>query len=89
MLAQAQLTTTGSISFISQVNSDAQAILVKALLAMSKLRDKAMCVPALSGTKNWHDSNAGGNRVGGQSFVYVVEEDKSKENRNLWCIKNL
>jgi len=29
------------------------------------------------------------NRVGGQSFVYVVEEDKSKENRNLWCIKNL
>jgi len=20
-------------------------------------------------------------------FVYVVEEDKSKENRNLWCIK--
>jgi len=27
------------------------------------------------------------NRVGGQSFVYVVEEDKSKENRNLWCIK--
>jgi len=45
-----------------------------------------MCVP-LSGTKNLDLLMQAVNRVGGQSFVYVVEEDKSKENRNLWCIK--
>jgi len=54
MLAGKQLTTTGSISFISpQVNSDAQAILVKAFCNEDgKLRDGNMCVPALSGKKS-------------------------------------
>jgi len=84
--------TTGSISFISpQVNSDAQAILVKARFGNEdgKLRDGQYVRARII----WNQKTGivipmqAVNRVGGQSFVYVVEEDKSKENRNLWCIK--
>ncbi len=76
--------TTGSINFISpQVNTSAQSILVKARFANSggKLRDgqyvrarivwsqqPGILIPTQVVT-----------RIGGQSFVFVVEEDKSKE----------
>lgn len=76
--------TTGSINFISpQVNTSGQSILVKARFTNSngKLRDgqyvrariiwnqqPGILIPTQVVT-----------RIGGQSFVYVVEEDKSNE----------
>ncbi|MEH2457428.1 efflux RND transporter periplasmic adaptor subunit [Nostoc sp.] len=76
--------TTGSINFISpQVSTSAQSILVKARFTNSngKLRDgqyvrariiwnqqPGILIPTQVVT-----------RIGGQSFVFVVEEDKSKE----------
>ncbi|MEH1767647.1 efflux RND transporter periplasmic adaptor subunit [Nostoc sp.] len=76
--------TTGSINFISpQVTTAAQSILVKARFANSngKLRDGQYVRARII----W--SQQPGilipiqvvNRIGGQSFVYVVEEDKSKK----------
>ncbi len=76
--------TTGSISFISpQVNSDAQAILVKARFGNEdgKLRDGQYVRTRII----WNQKTGivipmqAVNRVGGQNFIYVVEEDKSKE----------
>ncbi|MHC5938538.1 efflux RND transporter periplasmic adaptor subunit [Nostoc sp.] len=76
--------TTGNINFISpQVTTAAQSILVKARFANSngKLRDGQYVRARII----W--SQQPGilipiqvvNRIGGQSFVYLVEEDKSKK----------
>ncbi|MHC5777043.1 efflux RND transporter periplasmic adaptor subunit [Nostoc sp.] len=76
--------TTGSINFIApQVSTAAQSILVKARFANSngKLRDGQYVRARII----W--SQQPGilipiqvvNRIGGQSFVYLVEEDKSKK----------
>ena len=75
--------TTGSLNFISpQVNSDAQSILVTARFdnADGKLRDGQYVRARII----WNQKSgilipaAAINRIGGQSFVYVVEEDNSK-----------
>ena len=76
--------TRGSISFISpQINADAQSILVKARFNNSdgKLRDGQYVRARII----WNQKDGvlipmqAVNRIGGQSFVYVVEEDRSKE----------
>ena len=76
--------TRGSISFISpQINADAQSILVKARFNNTdgKLRDGQYVRARII----WNQQpgilvpTVAVNRVGGQSFVYLVEEDKSKE----------
>jgi RND family efflux transporter MFP subunit len=78
-----QRLTQGSINFVSpQINSDTQSILVKARFgnADRKLRDGQYVRAKIV----W--SQRPGllipiqaiNRIGGQSFVYVVEEDRSK-----------
>ena len=75
--------TTGSLNFISpQVNADAQSILVTARFdnADGKLRDGQYVRARII----WNQKSgilipaAAINRVGGQSFVYVIEEDTSK-----------
>ena len=75
--------TTGSINFISpQVNADAQSILVKARFnnADGKLRDGQYVRARIV----WNQKSGilipsqAVNRIGGQSFVYRVEEDTSK-----------
>ena len=79
-----QQLTRGSISFISpQINSDAQSILVKARFnnADGKLRDGQYVRSRII----WNQQpgilipTQAVNRLGGQSFVFVVEEDRSKE----------
>lgn len=79
-----QRLTRGSISFISpQVDTNAQSILVKARFsnADGKLRDGQYVRARII----WNQKAGivipmqAVNRVGGQSFVYLVEEDKSKE----------
>jgi RND family efflux transporter MFP subunit len=79
-----QQLTRGSISFISpQINADAQSILVKARFnnADGKLRDGQYVRSRIV----WNQQpgllipTEAVNRMGGQSFVYVVEEDRSKE----------
>ncbi|MEH1871410.1 efflux RND transporter periplasmic adaptor subunit [Nostoc sp.] len=76
--------TTGSINFISpQVNTAAQSILVKARFTNSngKLRDGQYVRARII----WSQQTGilipiqVVNRIGGQNFVYVVEENKSKE----------
>lgn len=76
--------TRGSISFISpQINADAQSILIKARFsnADGKLRDGQYVRARII----WNQKagilipTQAVNRIGGQSFVYVVEEDRSKE----------
>ncbi|MHC5760442.1 efflux RND transporter periplasmic adaptor subunit [Nostoc sp.] len=76
--------TTGNINFISpQVNTSAQSILVKARFGNSngKLRDGEYVRARIV----WSQQTGiliptqVVNRIGGQSFVYVVEEDKSKQ----------
>ncbi|MEH2086004.1 efflux RND transporter periplasmic adaptor subunit [Nostoc sp.] len=76
--------TTGSINFISpQVNTSAQSILVKARFGNSngKLRDGEYVRARIV----WSQQTGiliptqVVNRIGGQSFVYVVEENKSQE----------
>jgi len=76
--------TRGNISFISpQINTDAQSILIKARFgnADGKLRDGQYVRARII----WNQKAGilipmeAVNRIGGQSFVYVVEEDKSKE----------
>ncbi len=76
--------TTGSINFISpQVNTSGQSILVKARFTNSngKLRDGQYVRARII----WNQQpgilipTQVVNRIGGQSFVYVVEENKSKE----------
>jgi RND family efflux transporter MFP subunit len=76
--------TRGSISFISpQINSDDQSILVKARFnnADGKLRDGQYVRARII----WNQQpgllipTEAVNRIGGQSFVFVVEEDRSKE----------
>ncbi len=76
--------TRGSISFISpQINADAQSILIKARFgnADGKLRDGQYVRARIV----WNQKagilipTEAVNRIGGQSFVYVVEEDRSKE----------
>ena len=75
--------TTGELNFISpQVNSTAQSILVTARFnnADGKLRDGQYVRARII----WNQKSgilipaAAVNRIGGQSFVYVVEEDTSK-----------
>ncbi|MBW4693481.1 MAG: efflux RND transporter periplasmic adaptor subunit [Lyngbya sp. HA4199-MV5] len=76
--------TRGSISFISpQIDADAQSILIKARFnnADGKLRDGQYVRARII----WNQKAGiliptdAVNRVGGQSFVYVVQEDRSKE----------
>jgi RND family efflux transporter MFP subunit len=76
--------TTGSINFISpQINADAQSILIKARFDNrdGKLRDGQYVRARII----WNQKagilipTEAVNRMGGQSFVYVVEEDRSKE----------
>lgn len=80
--------TRGSISFISpQINADAQSILIKARFdnADNKLRDGQYVRARII----WSQKagilipTEAVNRIGGQSFVYVVEEDKSTEKPQL------
>jgi RND family efflux transporter MFP subunit len=80
--------TTGSISFISpQINADAQSILIKARFgnADGKLRDGQYVRARIV----WNQKagilipTQAVNRIGGQSFVYVVEEDQSQEKPQL------
>ncbi len=80
--------TRGSISFISpQINTDAQSILIKARFgnADGKLRDGQYVRARII----WNQKagilipTQAVNRIGGQSFVYVVEEDRSKEKPQL------
>jgi RND family efflux transporter MFP subunit len=80
--------TRGSISFISpQTNADAQSILVKARFKNGdgKLQDGQ----AVSSRIVWNQQpgilipTEAINRIGGQSFVFVVEEDRSKEKPQL------
>jgi RND family efflux transporter MFP subunit len=75
--------TTGKINFISpQVNTEAQSILVKARFnnADGKLRDGQYVRARIV----WNQKSGiliptqAINRIGGQSFVYRVEEDTSK-----------
>ncbi|MBC7973218.1 MAG: efflux RND transporter periplasmic adaptor subunit [Verrucomicrobia bacterium] len=76
--------TRGSISFISpQIDADAQSILIKARFgnADSNLRDGQYVRARII----WSQKagilipTEAVNRIGGQSFVYVVEEDRSQE----------
>ncbi|MEH2438476.1 MAG: efflux RND transporter periplasmic adaptor subunit [Nostoc sp.] len=76
--------TTGSISFISpQINADAQSILIKARFgnADGKLRDGQYVRARII----WNQKagvlipTQAVNRIGGQSFVYVVKENQSQE----------
>jgi RND family efflux transporter MFP subunit len=78
-----QRLTQGSINFISpQINADAQSILVKARFSNSdrKLRDGQYVRARIV----WSQQPGllipiqAVNRIGGQSFVYLVEEDRSK-----------
>ncbi|MHC5740006.1 efflux RND transporter periplasmic adaptor subunit [Nostoc sp.] len=76
--------TTGSINFISpQVNTSAQSILVKARFGNSngKLRDGEYVRARIVWSQQTGIliSTQVVNRIGGQSFVYVVEENKSQE----------
>lgn len=78
-----QRLTQGSINFVSpQINADTQSILVKARFgnADRKLRDGQYVRAKIV----WNQRPGllvpiqAINRIGGQSFVYVVEEDRSK-----------
>jgi RND family efflux transporter MFP subunit len=80
--------TRGGISFISpQINADAQSILVKARFnnADGNLRDGQYVRSRIV----WNQQpgilipTEAINRIGGQSFVFVVEEDRSKEKPQL------
>ncbi len=76
--------TRGSINFISpQVDTEAQSILVKARFdnADGKLRDGQYVRARIvwSQKPGILISTQAVNRIGGQSFVYVVEQDTSKE----------
>jgi RND family efflux transporter MFP subunit len=80
--------TRGGISFISpQIDADAQSILVKARFdnADGKLRDGQYVRSRIV----WNQQpgilipTEAINRIGGQSFVFVVEEDRSKEKPQL------
>jgi RND family efflux transporter MFP subunit len=75
--------TRGTINFISpQINADTQSILVKARFGNSdgKLRDGQYVRARIV----WNQKPGllipvqAVNRIGGQSFVYLVEEDRSK-----------
>jgi RND family efflux transporter MFP subunit len=78
-----QRLTQGSINFVSpQINAEAQSILVKARFSNrdQKLRDGQYVRARIV----WNQQpgllipTQAVNRIGGQSFVYVVEEDRSK-----------